>query len=104
MAVDTGCDHTITRFAGIVDACDVVVTGDTLALHVAIARGVPTVVLFGPTSLHEIDVFERGEKLAADLPCLCCYLPDCDVSPNCMESLAVERVHAAVLRQVPVRS
>ncbi|MCB9899394.1 MAG: glycosyltransferase family 9 protein [Planctomycetes bacterium] len=104
VAVDTGCDHTVTRFAGIVGACDLVVTGDTLALHVAIARGVPVVVLFGPTSLHEIDVFDRGEKLSSDLPCLCCYLPDCDVSPNCMESLAVDAVHAAVLRQLPVRS
>jgi heptosyltransferase-2 len=97
-AVDTGCDNTVGEFAGIVGACDVVVTGDTLAMHVAIARGVPTVVLFGPTSLHEIDVFDRGERLAAELDCLVCYLPDCDVRPHCMESLSVDRVHGAVLQ------
>lgn len=96
-AVDTGCHNTLGDFAGIVGACDVVVTGDTLAMHVAIARGVHTLVLFGPTSLHEIDVFDRGERLASDLDCLVCYLPVCDIRPHCMESLSVDRVHDAVL-------
>ena len=72
-------------------------TGDTLAMHVAIARHVPTVVLFGPTSLHEIDVFDRGERIAAEgMDCLCCYLPDCDVRPTCMDNIATDRVFDAV--------
>jgi len=100
VAIDTGCDNTVGQFAGIVGACDVVLTGDTLAMHVAIARAVPVVVLFGPTSLHEIDVFDRGERLAPDLDCLVCYLPDCDVRPHCMESLSVDRVHQALLSLV----
>ncbi len=99
-AIDTGCDNSLRQFAGIVDQCDVVVTGDTLAMHVAIARGKRVVVLFGPTSLHEIEVFGRGERLAPDLDCLVCYKHDCDFVPNCMESLDVGTVHAAVRRQV----
>lgn len=99
-AVETGCDNSLRQFAGIVDQCDVVVTGDTLAMHIAIARGKRTVVLFGPTSLHEIEVFGRGERLAPELECLCCYKTDCDFVPNCMESLSTGTVHAAVLRQV----
>lgn len=97
-AIDTGCDNSLTEFAGIVDACDAVVTGDTLAMHIALARRVAAIVLFGPTSLHEIDVFDRGERLAAeDMDCLCCYLSDCDVRPTCMDNLSVDRVHRAVL-------
>lgn len=99
-AVDTGCDNSIEDFAGIVQSCDALVVGDTLAMHIAIARRVPVVVLFGPTSLHEIDVFERGERLAPELDCLVCYLMDCDKQPNCMESLSVDQVEAAVLRQL----
>jgi ADP-heptose:LPS heptosyltransferase len=99
LAIETGCDNTLREFAGIVDQCDVVVTGDTLAMHVAIARGRRVVVLFGPTSLHEIEVFERGERLAPDLDCLVCYKSDCDFQPNCMESIGVDDVHAAVTRQ-----
>lgn len=98
VALDTGCDNPLGSFAGIVDACDVVVTGDTLAMHVAIARRVPTVVLFGPTSLHEIDVFDRGARLRAEgKECLVCYRPDCDVRPTCMDELTVDAVHGAVL-------
>jgi ADP-heptose:LPS heptosyltransferase len=98
-AVETGCDNSLRQFAGIVDRCDVVVTGDTLAMHIAIARGKRVVVLFGPTSLHEIEVFDRGERLAPDLDCLVCYKTDCDFVPNCMEALGTDAVHAAVTRQ-----
>lgn len=98
--LDTGCDNTLRAFAGIVERCDVVVTGDTLALHVAVATGRRVVALFGPTSLAEIDLADRGERLAGDVPCLCCYRSDCDVSPSCMETLAVDTVHAAVQRQL----
>jgi ADP-heptose:LPS heptosyltransferase len=100
-ALETGCDNTLREFAGIVDACDAVVTGDTLAMHIAIARAKPVVVLFGPTSLHEIEVFDRGERIAPELDCLVCYKQDCDFVPNCMESITTESVHAALLRQLP---
>jgi heptosyltransferase-2 len=99
-AVDTGCDNDLRQFAAIVDRCDAILTGDTLAMHIAIARRKPVVVLFGPTSLNEIEVFDRGERLASDLDCLVCYRHDCDVDPNCMESLAVDRVHEALRRQL----
>jgi len=99
-AVETGCDNSLREFAGIVDACDAVVTGDTLAMHIAIARAKPVVVLFGPTSLAEIEVFGRGERIAPALDCLVCYKQDCDFVPNCMESIATDTVHEALLRQL----
>ncbi len=99
-AVHTGCENDLRTFAGIVDACDLLVTGDTLAMHMGVARGKPVVALFGPTSSHEIELFDRGERLVSDVPCLVCYLPDCDVAPNCMESLSIDTVSAAVQRWV----
>ena len=36
-AVNTGTDHPLRGFAGIIAHCDVVLTGDTLAMHIAIA-------------------------------------------------------------------
>jgi heptosyltransferase-2 len=98
--VETGCGNSMREFAGIVDCCDAIVTGDTLALHVAIARRKPVVVLFGPTSLHEIEVFGRGERIAPDLDCLVCYKQDCDFVPNCMDSITPDTVHQAVTRQL----
>ena len=96
---DSGTRNTMREFAGIVNTLDAVVTGDTLAMHIAMARKVPTVVLFGPTSHAEIDVFGRGEKIfASELDCLCCYLMRCDKDPNCMNSIHPDTVHAAVRR------
>src|SRR5207244_3273098 len=52
--VDAGTDHDIRRFAALTECCDVVVTGDTLAMHIALALNRRVVVLFGPTSAPEI--------------------------------------------------
>lgn len=93
-----GTDHDYRQFAAIVGSCDVLVTGDTMALHVACAREVPTVALFGPTSAAEIELYGRGRKIVPpDLGCLGCYLPTCDVSPHCQELIHPDVVLDAVL-------
>ena len=97
--VSVGTDHTFGEFAAFVELCDVLVTGDTMALHVACARRVPVVALFGPTSMAEIEVYGRGEKIAPEgLDCLGCYLPTCDVSPHCQERIMPRVVIDAVER------
>jgi heptosyltransferase-2 len=100
--VDTGCDHSELEFAALVARCNVVVTGDTMAMHVASAAEVPCVVLFGPTCHQEIDLCGRGEKIVTELSCAPCYRRACDETPSCMDSITVERVCAAVKRWVNV--
>ncbi len=96
--MSAGTHHGFTQFAAFVERCQVLVTGDTLALHVGCARKVPVVVLFGPTSAAEIELYGRGSKLQADgLECLSCYLPDCDVRPHCQALIQPDKVSAAVL-------
>jgi heptosyltransferase-2 len=95
-AHDPGCDHSELDFAALVERCDVVVTGDTLALHVAIACEVPVVGLFGPTCPQEIDLYGRGTKIRTHLACSPCYRRSCDRSPNCMDDISIEQVLAAV--------
>ncbi len=94
-AIDTG-QHELRNFCAVVNLCDVVVTGDTLALHIAVALGKKVVALFGPTSASEIELFGKGKKIVAPLDCTCCYRTDCDVVPNCMESISPEEVFSAV--------
>jgi heptosyltransferase-2 len=114
--VDAGCHHSLEEFFGVVDACDVVVTSDSLAMHIAIARCKWVVALFGPTSAVEVDLYDRGEKVITDFSCAPCYLKKCRVDEEynaavgrgetpavgprtmCMESLTGERVAQAVLR------
>jgi heptosyltransferase-2 len=90
--------HPLPVFAGLVAGCDLVVTGDTLGMHLAIAARVPAVVLFGSTCAPEIELYGRGEKIVTPIECHPCYLRSCDISPSCQDLIAVDDVHAAVRR------
>jgi heptosyltransferase-2 len=50
---DAGNQNSYGRFAALLQLCEAVVTSDSLAVHVAAARKIPAVVLFGPTSAAE---------------------------------------------------
>ena len=99
---DSGCDNPIRHFAAIVDQCSLVVAGDTLAMHIALARGRRTVALFGPTSSAEIEMYGLGEKVVPAMACLSCYKTSCDFVPNCMDLISTEMVEAAVIRQLAI--
>jgi len=92
-AVDAGCDNSLLDFAALVDRLDLLVTSDSLALHVAVARKVPIVSFFAPTSAAEIELYGRGEKVVSTAPDYCSYKADADNS-----SITVERLLAAVLQ------
>jgi len=87
----------VSRLIAGIAQCDALLTGDTLAMHLAWALERPIVALFGPTSLPEISLGERDRKLAAlELSCLGCYLKTCSVDPHCMDRLTPDVVYASV--------
>lgn len=98
--VDAGCDNTARQVGALISCCSVVLSGDSLAMHLALAMGRRVVVLFGPTSHAEIELFGLGEKVFADLDCLVCYKQVCDCKPNCMELITIDMVKQAILRQL----
>lgn len=98
--IDAGCDNAVRHFASLVGACHVVVTGDTLAMHLSLALGRRTVVLFGPTSAPEIELYGLGEKVVPEMDCLGCYKSKCNFVPNCMDLISTDMVEAAVQRQL----
>ena len=99
---DAGCDNGLRHFSALINCCSVVLSGDSLAMHIALAMERRVVVLFGPTSSAEIDLFGMGEKVAADMDCLICYRKTCDVIPHCMDSISIDMVKQAILRQLTV--
>jgi ADP-heptose:LPS heptosyltransferase len=101
---DTGIENSESEFVAIVDQCDVVVTGDTLGLHVAVARGVGVVGLFGPTCEQEIDLFDRGIKIVSPSGCGPCYRRRCEKTPGCMDQIRSVAVAEAVEKVVGKRS
>jgi len=98
--IDTGCLNPVRRFSTLVNLCDILVTGDSLALHIGLALRKRMVVLLGPTSEAEVDLYELGKKITAEMDCLCCYRQTCDKHPNCMESISVDTVFQAIKEQI----
>jgi heptosyltransferase-2 len=96
--VDGGTSNSLRAFAALVRACDLVVTSDSLALHVALAQGVRLVAFFAPTSAAEIELYGLGEKVVSTAPDACSYRREVDTS-----TLTVERLAAAALRQLADR-
>jgi len=100
IALATGTDNSLRRFASLVDLCDVLVSGDTLALHIGIALRKRLVAYFGPTSDAEIDLYDRGEKVLPRDPCQCYYQSQCTQKVSCMDNLREGDLLAAALRQM----
>ncbi len=98
--------HPIKRFAAIVRECDVVISGDTIAMHVAIAMKVPVVAFFASTCAAEIELYGRGKKVVSAISCAPCYLKDCPIDEQCMKDMKPDRLFETaqeVLSEAPVR-
>jgi heptosyltransferase II len=80
--IDAGCKNPLRKFAALVDLCDVVVTSDSLAMHIAIALGKKTVALFYPTSAAEIELYSKGKKIIAKGKSYCSYQAVCTHPPK----------------------
>ncbi len=90
--IDTGTKNSVMEFAAIVNECDVVITCDTFALHIATAMGKKLIVLVGPTSATELYLYDKGVKLTPSFECKCYYRKDCSEKISCMESISPESV------------
>jgi len=95
--------ESIADFVATLMQAHVLLCGDTLALHVATAIGLPTVGVFGPTSQSEIADFDGlvDKVWAPSLDCLGCY-GDCDKPVNCMTALDTDALAARVIARLPL--
>jgi len=94
--IDTGTENPLRHFFALVGLCDLLVTTDSLALHVALGLGKQVVALFGPTSLREVELYGRGRAVQAPVKCAVCYDRTCRIQPSCMEQLSPDTVYRAV--------
>lgn len=82
-----------------INSCRLLVTNDSLGLHIALALGKPVVALFGPTLASEVS----GERLVRVTPpldwdCIPCMESCCPQEKPCMAHIAVDTVFDAVQR------
>ena len=75
-----------------VAACDMVVSGDSLGMHLAIALKKWTVAWFGPTCAHEIDLYDRGVRILSAASCGPCWKRSCDRTPMCYDQVSIDEL------------
>ncbi len=85
----------LNDFISLVNQCDVVVTGVTMALHIAIARKKKIVLFNNIFNRNEFELYGRGKIVEPDVECKGCFKPaadrDCEVG-ECMELITPEMV------------
>jgi heptosyltransferase-2 len=94
-----GTDN-IEKYIEWINSCRILVTNDSLGLHLALALGKKVVALFGPTKATEVDDHTKLVKLAPELDweCIPCLSNSCQAQELCMKYIPKERVVAAVTK------
>ena len=105
-ALDLSGALALGALKGLLRRARLLVANDAGARHVAVALGVPCVVVIGPTSLDKTPLnLERVSVLSADVACRPCYLRDCPIDHRCMTRVAPAAVAGEALRafEAPAR-
>lgn len=82
-----------------VGACDVIISGDSLGMHMGIALKKWVIAWFGPTCHQEIDLFERGEKILTAAPCSPCWKRECEKPVMCYDQVSFDTIVAGVEKE-----
>lgn len=93
----------IGEFIHVVDRCDVVVTGVTMALHIALGLEKRVVLLNNIFNPREFELYGLGEIVEPPVACACYFRPTCRAEVPCLSTLAPAAVLSAVERQLPAR-
>lgn len=75
-----------------VAACDIVVSGDSLGMHMAIGLKKWVVAWFGPTCSHEIDLYDRGVSILTKASCSPCWKRVCHKSSMCYDQVDLNEI------------
>ena len=76
-----------------INSCRIIVTGDTLGMHIALALKKKVVIFMGSTSWNEIETYGRGVILKPSLDCMPCYKKvRCRQTVYCMDLITPEMV------------
>lgn len=90
---------TIEEYIDWINSCRIIVTGDSLGMHIALALKKKVIILMGSTSWAEIETYNRGVILTSQLLCSPCYKKNkCNISPSCMDLITPERVYSEIIK------
>ena len=83
----------LRKGACFMDICDLVISGDSLGMHMAIALRKYVVAWFGLSCAAEIELYGRGEKLIPEgLECSPCWKKVCPFNLECIDMIDLNRI------------
>ncbi len=91
--INTPTTHGLRRSACYESIADVVITGDSFGMHLAIALKKFVIAWFGVSCWTEIDLYERGIKLFQnDLFCSPCWKKVCPYNLECISMIDLDKI------------
>ena len=91
----------LAEFIDLASQCELFLTNDSGAMHIASALGVPTVAVFGATD--DIATGPTGplaRVVRQPVDCSPCLLRECPIDHRCMSAVSAERVAAEAIKLV----
>ncbi len=84
---------TLAQFIDLASGCEVFLTNDSGAMHIASALGVPTVAIFGATDDTTTGpTGSNARVIRQPVDCSPCLLRECPIDHRCMTGVSAERV------------
>ncbi|MFO7445251.1 MAG: glycosyltransferase family 9 protein [Ignavibacteriaceae bacterium] len=91
--INTPTNLGVRRGACFEDIADVVITGDSFGMHLAIALKKYVVAWFGVSCWTEIDLYDRGIKLIPEgLFCSPCWKKQCPYNLECIQMIDMNKI------------
>lgn len=97
--INTPTNLGVRRGACFENLADVVVTGDSFGMHLAIALKKYVIAWFGVSCWTEIDLYDRGVKLYQEnLFCSPCWKKECPYDLECIKMINLDRIVTEVVK------
>jgi heptosyltransferase II len=97
-------DTTLREFIDMTAACNLFLTNDSGAMHIAAALGVPSVTVFGPTDETATGPSGAHARLLREpVECAPCKLRECPIDHRCMTRVTAGRVVEEAAKLVAIR-
>ena len=91
--INTPTTEGVRRGACYEDIADLVITGDSFGMHLAIALKKYVIAWFGVSCWTEIELYNRGIKLyQEDLFCSPCWKKECPYNLECIDMIDLDRI------------
>jgi heptosyltransferase-2 len=96
-----GEDVSLADLPALIDRLAVLITNDSGAMHIAAARKVPVVAIFGPTDIESTRPWmSPAEVLRHPVACSPCFLRECPTDHRCMEGISSFDAAEATLKMI----